>query len=77
MSYLLFIFFILTSNYIKKHRKKEGVKSLKELLVKCPVPDSLVEKLREVSSLFYELHGIVIPIEGIYSPFFTRCSSGE
>lgn len=69
MSYLLFIFFILTSNYIKKQRKKEGVKTLKELLVKCPVPDSLVEKFLKVSGLLYELHGVVFSIESIYSPF--------
>ncbi len=58
----------ITLNYIKKQRKKEGVKTLKELLVKCPVPDSLVEKLLKVSGLLFEIHGYVFSIESIYSP---------
>lgn len=46
---------------------------MRELWVKCPVPDSLVEKLLEVSGLLYELHGYVFPIEAIYSPFVHDC----
>lgn len=45
------------------------MKTLREVLVKCPVPEFLVDKLLEVSVLLYDLHGCSFSTESIYVPF--------